>query len=131
MAYFSFVKAAYDGTPIKVFNHGEMARDFTYIDDIVSGIMKAADLPTSDALTRLYNLGNNRPEKLGDFVAEIERATGRSLKKKKRKKCRKAMCIRHLPISKPAAGDFGYEPTTPIAIGIPKFVEWYKSYYSV
>ncbi len=130
MAYFSFVKAAFEGKPISLFNNGGMRRDFTYIDDIVTGILGALDAPPTSGQPRahLYNLGNSRSETLSDFVAEIERATGKTLKK---------IMLPMQPGDVPATyadiaasqKDFGFNPITRIAEGIPKFVEWYREYY--
>src|ERR1700745_1716479 len=82
MAAYLFTSAILAGRPIKVFNHGKMARDFTYIDDIVAGTIAAHDRPPSGGVRhRIYNLGNPRPEKLLDFIAVIERALGRTAQK--------------------------------------------------
>jgi UDP-glucuronate 4-epimerase len=128
MAYFSFVKAAFEGTPIEVFNNGEMRRDFTYIDDIVAGILGVLARPPVGAA--LYNLGNSKTEALGHFIAEIERATGRELVK-----INKPMQPGDVPATfadiTESRADFGFDPKTTIAEGIPRFVEWYKTYYKV
>ena len=133
MAYFSFVKAAYEGTPIKVFNHGDMSRDFTYIDDVIAGITKIVQMPPTETIfprAKLYNLGNNKPEKLSDFIAEIERATGRKLVKKN-ETMQKGDVMATFADIEASQRDFGYAPVTPVSTGIPNFVNWYKSYYSV
>ena len=131
MAAFLFTRAIIAGEPIRVFNHGEMWRDFTYIDDIVNGVVRALDQPaTGTPPCRLYNLGNNRVEKLTDYIALIEQSLQR-----------KAI-IQMEPIQpgdaprtsadiEASRRDLGFEPTTPIATGIPKFVDWYKDYYGV
>jgi UDP-glucuronate 4-epimerase len=145
MAYFSFTKNTYDGDTIKVFNHGNMMRDFTYIDDVVQGITKlidktpvpdlkwSSDTPTpssANAPYRLYNIGNNQPEKLMDFIHIIEEKTGIKAK------------MKMLPMQD---GDVqstfantdklnnatGFKPYTPLKAGISKFVDWYKDYYKV
>lgn len=129
MAPILFASAITKGEPIKVFNHGQMWRDFTYIDDIASGVVKALDRPPAAAPPHaLYNLGNNRSEKLIDFIAALEQALG------------KKAIMEMAPMQKgdvPATfadidastRDLGYAPTTPISAGIPKFVAWFKSYY--
>ena len=128
MAYFSFVKAAFAGTPIEVFNNGEMRRDFTYIDDIVAGIVAVLAKPPVGAA--LYNLGNSRTEALGDFIAAIEKATGRELTK-----INKPMQPGDVPATfadiTQSRRDFGFDPKTTVAEGIPKFVKWYREYYKV
>jgi UDP-glucuronate 4-epimerase len=129
MAPILIASAIAKGEPIKVFNHGQMWRDFTYINDIVSGVVKALDRPpTTTPPHALYNLGNNRSEKLTDFIAALEQALG------------KKAIMEMAPMQKgdvPATfadidastRDLGYAPTTPISAGIPKFVAWFKSYY--
>lgn len=138
MAYFSFTKAIIEGKPIRVFNHGDMKRDFTWYADIVAGILavlKAVPHPDepytlASAPHRVFNLGNHKAEQLLDFIETIENAIGKTTEK----------------IMEPmAAGDvketysdikasqevFGFDPKTPISEGIPIFVEWYKHYYKV
>ena len=145
MAYFKFTKAVLEGQPIEVYNHGDMRRDFTYIDDIVDGmrgIMEriahandawnpaAPDAGSSRAPYRLYNIGNHRPEALMDFIAVIERATG----------CSANMTL--LPMQPgdvrqtyadidDLRRDIGFVPKTSIDEGIPRFVAWYRDYYGV
>ncbi len=134
MAAYLFTKNILAGQPIPVFNNGEMRRDFTYIDDIVSGVVNVLDHPfraeEGVAPTRLYNLGNNKTEKLMDYIGEIEKALG------------KKAIYNFLPMQPgdvPATSadigasirDLGYRPTTTIREGIPKFVEWYKAYHGV
>jgi UDP-glucuronate 4-epimerase len=140
MAPWLFTKAILAGTPIKVFNHGKMQRDFTYIDDIVAGVVACNDrAPADDSSTKpggsvaphaLYNIGNNRPEDLMRFIAIIEAATGK-----------KAICDYQpmQPGDVPATyadieaitRDHGYAPSTPLDMGIPKFVAWYRSYHGI
>ncbi|MCK6418049.1 MAG: NAD-dependent epimerase/dehydratase family protein [Alphaproteobacteria bacterium] len=132
MALFIFTKAIAEGKKVPVFNGGDMQRDFTYVDDIVSGVVAAlAHPPQGQALPHnVYNLGNTRSENLMDFVRLIEKELGRKAD------------IEFLPMQ---AGDvkstyaeisestaaFGYRPTTNIEQGIPKFIAWYKDYYHV
>ncbi len=136
MAAYLFTRAILAGEPIKVFNEGRMARDFTYIDDIVAGTIAAHDRapaasPTADGVPhRLYNLGNHRPEKLLDFIAVLERALGRTAKKEL------------LPLQpgdvpesfadiETARRELGFEPKTTIEVGLGRFVAWYKHYHRV
>ncbi len=133
MAYFLFTRSILEGRPITLFNRGGMKRDFTYIDDVVPAVLSVLDAPPGGEAGvphRLYNVGNNRPEALTDFVAQLERALGR-----------KAV-IEHAPMQ---PGDVeetwadiaalqrghGYAPTTTIAEGIPRFVAWYRAHYGV
>lgn len=132
MAAYLFADAIVASRPIRVFNHGQMQRDFTYIDDIVAGILAAAERPprTEHPPHALYNLGNHRTESLTDFIAVLEQALER-----------KATIILEplQPGDVPAtyAGidatcrDLGFNPRTPIREGIPKFISWYKSYHGV
>jgi UDP-glucuronate 4-epimerase len=134
MAAYLFTRAILAGEPIKVFNEGRMARDFTYIDDIITGTLAAHDRPPSagadDAPHRIYNLGNNRPEKLFDFIAVLERLLGRTALKEL------------LPLQpgdvpesfadiETSRRDLGFEPRTTIEAGLARFVQWYKQYHKV
>lgn len=135
MAYFSFTNKLIKGEPIKIFNNGDMKRDFTYVDDIVQGIVNMLDCPPEgEDPAAVYNIGNNKPEDLLYFVETLE-------------KCLVAEGI----INKPAvkeflpmqAGDvyqtyadveplmrkFGFKPSTPIEVGLSRFAKWYKEYY--
>ena len=130
MAYFSFTKAILAGDPINVFNHGNLERDFTYIDDIVTGVIGIADLPPTELEIphRILNLGNNTPEKLGHFIATLENLLGVEANKEMIgmqpgdvfKTCANIDLAKQL---------IGYQPTTNIETGLSKFVDWYKSYY--
>jgi UDP-glucuronate 4-epimerase len=126
-----FTRAIIAGEPIKVFNRGEMWRDFTYIDDIVAGVVRALDRPASGTPPhKIYNLGNHKSEKLTDYIAAIEQALQRK-------------AIVQLEPMQPgdvqstyadieaSQRDLGFEPTTPISVGVPKFVDWYKEFYRV
>ncbi|MDD4616803.1 MAG: NAD-dependent epimerase/dehydratase family protein [Alphaproteobacteria bacterium] len=134
MAAYLFTSNIMAGKPINVFNNGKMRRDFTYIDDIVSGVIGAIDTPAKfsegELPNRIYNLGNSRSENLMDFIAEIEKAVGK-----------KAVC-RFLPMQagdvletfadvSASTRDFGYMPKTPISAGILRFVDWYRKYHDV
>ncbi len=131
MAYFSFTRKILAGEPIKLFNYGELERDFTYIDDIVEGIMKIIPSPPqkhNGAKSKVYNIGNNNPVPLKDFVAAIEEAIGAKAK------------IEYLPMQpgdvyrtyadiSELQRDFGFTPETDIRTGMKKFAEWYKEFY--
>jgi UDP-glucuronate 4-epimerase len=132
MAAYLFTRAILAGQPIKVFNEGRMARDFTYIDDIVAGTIAAHDRPCAAAGApphRIYNLGNHRPEKLLDFIAVLERALGRTARKE-------LLPLQPGDVAESFADiessrrDLGFEPKTTIEIGLPRFVQWYKQYHA-
>ncbi|WP_413160333.1 NAD-dependent epimerase [Capilliphycus salinus ALCB114379] len=139
MAYFLFTKAILDGKPIKVFNHGKMQRDFTYIDDLVEGIVRLIDnIPqpnlqaesNTKAPYKIYNIGNNKPVELSRFIEVLETCLG-----KKAVKEMLPMQPGDVPITyanvDPLIQDVGFSPDTPIEVGIQRFVEWYRSYYGV
>lgn len=129
MAPIIFAKKISAGEPIPVFNNGEMWRDFTYIDDIVAGVLAALDRPPGGPVPhRVYNFGNHRCEKLTDFIAEIEKAMG------------KKAILRYEPIQpgdvtktyadvSESRRDLGFDPKTPISEGVPRFIAWYKDYH--
>jgi UDP-glucuronate 4-epimerase len=143
MALFLFTKAILEARPIDVFNHGKMKRDFTYIDDIVTGTIKVLDKPpqgnsawtgetpdpsSSRAPYKIYNIGNNSPVALMDFIEAIEQALARKAKKN---------FLPMQPGDVPATWanvddlvkDFGYSPNVPIEEGVKRFVEWYVHFY--
>ncbi len=138
MAYFKFVKSIQEGKPIDVYNFGEMHRDFTYIDDVVEGILRVMQRPPqavpgtpeqpADEPYQLYNIGNNKPVALGYFIEVIEAALG-----KKAKKNFLPMQPGDVPITyanvDDLINDVGFQPTTSIETGIARFVEWYREYY--
>jgi UDP-glucuronate 4-epimerase len=135
MAAFLFTRAIIAGEPIKVFNHGEMWRDFTYIDDIVAGVVRALDRPPQKGKDgtppcKVYNLGNNKVEKLTDYIRLIEESL-------QRKAIMQMEPLQPGDVPRTSADieasrrDLGFEPTTPISVGIPKFVDWFKGYYGV
>lgn len=133
MAAYLFTRAILAGQPIKVFNEGKMARDFTYIDDIVAGTIAAHDRPpvaASGVPHRIYNLGNHRPEKLLDFIAVLERALGRTARKELL-----PMQPGDVPESfadiAASRRDLGFEPKIAIEVGLARFVHWYKQYHNV
>ncbi len=143
MALFLFTKAILENKPIMVFNHGKMRRDFTYIDDIVEGIVRvinavpepnpdwSGDMPdpgTSYTRYRIFNIGNNNPVELTQFIAAIENALGKKAQKK-------MMDIQPGDVAETYANiddlynAVGFKPETTIEEGIEKFIEWYRSYY--
>lgn len=134
MAPWIFTSAILRGEPIKVFNHGEMRRDFTFIDDIVSGVIASADMTplAGDGAERhrVYNIGNNRPERLMDFIQTIERAAGRETEKIMLPMQPGDVHETYADISR-ISEDLGFAPTTPLSEGIPRFVEWFKAYHGL
>ncbi len=132
MAYFSFTKDILEGRTIKVFNHGKMKRDFTYIDDIVAGVIGALDNPPQKVAKgvahKIYNLGNNKSENLGDFIETIETALGQ-VADKEMLPMQDGDVVETFADITESQKDLGYAPTTKISEGIPKFVEWYKGFY--
>ncbi len=136
MAAWLFTQAILADQPIKVFNEGRMARDFTYIDDIVAGTIAAHDRPPAaggaadEAAHRVYNLGSHKPERLLDFIAVIERALGRSAKKE-------LLPLQPGDVAESFADieatrrDLGFEPKISVEEGIARFVEWYKQYHKI
>lgn len=143
MAYFKFVQAIASGQPIDVYNFGKMQRDFTYIDDVIEGVVRvmhrppqgspnwslhSPDASTSEAPYKIYNIGNNRPVELLTFIDVIEQALGKTAQK-------------HLLPMQPGevpttyadvdelVKDVGFKPVTPIEVGIRHFVQWYQDYY--
>ena len=145
MALFKFTKAIIEGNSIDVFNNGNHTRDFTYIDDIVNGVIKILDSPasinpnwnsdqpdpaTSLAPWKIYNIGNNKPIKLMDYISALEKILGKKAK------------INFLPLQRGDVPDthanvenlinkFNYKPSTSVITGVTKFVEWYKNYYKI
>ncbi len=145
MALFKFTKAIIAGEPIQAFNYGKHRRDFTYVDDIVEGVIRILDRPapsnpqwssaqpdpgTSPAPWRVYNIGNNSPVELMDYIAAIEKALG--------KKAR----VQYLPLQDgdvpntyadvdDLMAQFNYKPSTPVEAGIVRFVDWYRGYFKV
>lgn len=145
MALFKFTRAILAGEPIEVFNHGHHRRDFTYIDDIVEGVIRVLDrtpegnpqwsgdqpdAASSRAPYLLYNIGNQQPVELMDYIRELEHALGRTAE------------MRLLPLQpgdvpdtfadvSDLARDTGYRPATPVSEGVGRFVDWYRSFYGV
>lgn len=131
MAPMLFSKAICEGKPIRVFNDGQMWRDFTYIDDIVTGVVAALDRPPAGPVAhRVFNLGNSRSERLGDFIATLESALGRKAVMQFEPMQPGDVEKTYADIDATTAA-LGYRPTTPISLGVPRFVEWYREFYAV
>jgi len=128
MAYFSFTQKILAGEPIQVFGEGRMARDFTYIDDIVTGVVAALDHPPADGGHEVYNIGAGRPVGLMDMIAVLERALGVVAVKQMRPMQPGDVTATYADVSKLAALT-GYAATSPIERGLPQFVEWYRRRY--
>jgi len=133
MAAYRFTRAILAGQPIEVFNGGHMARDFTYIDDVVEGTIAAHDRPPAPqegVRHRLYNLGNHRPENLLDFIAALERALGRTANKTLLPMQPGDVAETFADIEE-SRRDLGFAPKTRIEDGLARFVAWYKAYHRV
>ncbi|MGP4732470.1 MULTISPECIES: NAD-dependent epimerase [unclassified Psychrobacter] len=139
MAYFSFTKKILAGEPINIFNNGDMQRDFTYIDDIVKGIIRIMDkapspqystITTATAPYKIYNIGNNQPVTLRRFITAIESACGKKAQENLLPMQAGDVPITYADIDE-LVDDIDFKPDTSIEDGITKFVEWYKQYYSV
>jgi UDP-glucuronate 4-epimerase len=137
MAYWSFTDRILKGQPLPVFNGGRMKRDFTFITDIVAGVLAALDRPPADdgnakpggfsTPHALYNLGNDAPSELGDFIAEIARACGREAILDMQPMQPGDVTATWADISA-ARRDLSYDPKTPLAAGIPAFVDWFRAH---
>jgi UDP-glucuronate 4-epimerase len=145
MAYFSFTKAILEGRPINIFNQGRMQRDFTYVDDIVEGMIRIADRPatansswsgtqpdpgTSFAPYRIYNIGNNKPVELLQFIEILEQQLGKTARKNFLPMQAGDVLTTYANIDDLVA-DTGFRPDTSIEDGITRFVMWYKEYYTL
>jgi UDP-glucuronate 4-epimerase len=131
MAMFLFTDAILNNKPIKVFNHGNLSRDFTYIDDIVNGVEKTLlQEQTDQSNYSLYNIGNGSPVQLMDFIKAIEKSTGKIAQKE-------MLPMQPGDVEKTWADttdlerDYGYKPNTDIQIGVDNFVAWYKDYHKI
>lgn len=131
MAFFSFTKNIFAGIPIEIYNHGDMQRDFTYVDDIVSGISLIVDKPNNNNdLYNLYNIGSGKPITLMNYIEEIENACGKKAIKRFLPMQAGDVHSTHADISN-LEKDFGYKPGVEIREGIKRFISWYKSYYAI
>jgi len=127
MAPFLFADAILHGRPIKVFNGGDMQRDFTYIDDVAEIVVRAALIPPAEQF-RIFNVGNSAPVNLRDFIAEIERATGRRAVKELLP-MQPGDVVRTYADSSAAFSAFGFRPSTPLSDGIDRTIAWFTSYF--
>ncbi|THD37178.1 MAG: NAD-dependent epimerase/dehydratase family protein [Sphingomonas sp.] len=140
MAMWIFTKAILEGRPIPVFNNGDMQRDFTYIDDIVTGVVACLDNPPPDdgrvkaggsvSPHRVYNIGNHRSEQLGHMIGLIEQACGKKAVRDYQPMQPGDVQATYADISA-IQRDLGFEPTTTIDVGVPAFVTWYREYHHV
>ena len=132
MAYFKFAKKIMAGEPIQIYNNGEMYRDFTYIDDIVTGIENLlCNPPAEDAqgtFYKIYNIGNNKPEKLMDYITTLEKCLGKEAIKEYLPMQPGDVYQTYADVSD-LMEDFGFKPSTTIEEGLAKFAEWFKEYY--
>jgi UDP-glucuronate 4-epimerase len=143
MAYFKFARAIVEGTLIDLFNSGEMTRDFTYVDDVVKGVVRVLDRPaapdpqwdparpdpaSSSAPYRIYNIGNSRAEPLVSLVTALERALGRKAERRLVPMQPGDVRVTEADVSD-LERDFGWKPSTTLVDGIERFVEWFKSYH--
>ncbi|MBN1598761.1 MAG: NAD-dependent epimerase [Bacteroidales bacterium] len=145
MALFLFTKAILEGNPIEIFNEGNMRRDFTYIDDIIEGVVRVIDNPfmgnkfwtgkapdpaTSRAPYRVYNIGNSNPVNLMDFIQAIEETLGKEAVKEF-----KPMQPGDVPATwadtSDLETDLDYKPATPVKEGVKRFIDWYRGYYKI
>lgn len=130
MAYFSFTRAIMAGQPINVFNHGQLRRDFTYIDDAVEGLMRLITLPSKDNPPhQIYNLGHNQPVPLLHFIEVLEAHLGRTAKKNFLPMQAGDVLETYADIDD-LVRDTGFTPSVTIERGLEKFVDWYRNYYS-
>ena len=132
MAYFKFTKAILAGETIDVFNNGELLRDFTYVDDVtacVEAMLFSPPKPNANGDRHaVYNIGNNKPEKLMDFIQTLESALGVAANKRFLPMQPGDVTQTYADITE-TTRDFGFTPTTPISVGLKKFVDWYRAYY--
>ena len=132
MAYFKFANLIREGKPIKIYNNGDMFRDFTYIDDIVKGIERMLCNPPKENgfgdRYKVYNIGNNSPVKLMDFINTLEKALGKATEKEYLPMQPGDVYQTYADISE-LERDFDFRPHTTIEDGLKNFAEWYKKYY--
>jgi len=128
MAYFSFTQKILAGEPIEVFGMGEMVRDFTYVDDIVDGVLGALDRPPGQGENRILHIGDNRPVGLMTMIEVLEKALGREAKKQFLPMQPGDVTATYADISKLSALT-GYAPKVPIEDGLPRFIDWHRAYY--
>lgn len=134
MAYYKFAKKIMAGEPIQIYNHGDMRRDFTYIDDIVAGIEKILCHPPgkdeNGVAYKIYNIGNNKPEKLMDYISVLERCLGKEAKKEFLPMQPGDVYETYADVTD-LMRDFDFKPSTTIEEGLSRFAEWFLDYYKV
>lgn len=132
MAYFKFAKKIMEGEPIQIYNNGDMMRDFTYIDDVVTGVVNILCNPPKEddlgAAYKIYNIGNHKPVRLMDFVETLERCLGREAVKEYLPMQPGDVYQTYADVSE-LMRDFDFKPDTPIEDGLKEFVAWFKEYY--
>lgn len=129
MAPFIFLRSILKGDPIKVFNHGQLSRDFTYINDIVNGLMSIIEHPSTEPIPyQIYNIGNSAPVQLMDFISVIEKTAGREAIKQMTDMQPGDVVCTYADTTK-LQHDFGYTPSTSIEEGIRRFYDWFIEYY--
>lgn len=134
MAYFKFAKKIMNGEPIQIYNNGDMLRDFTYIDDIVTGVYNILCNPPETnekgVAYKIYNIGNNKPVKLMDFITTLEKCLGREAVKEYYPMQPGDVYQTYADVSE-LMQDFGFKPDTSIEEGLSAFVKWFKAYYQL
>ena len=132
MAYFKFARKIMKGEPIQIYNHGDMRRDFTYIDDIVTGVENILCNPPAfdenQAAYKIYNIGNNKPEKLMDYISVLEKCLGKEARKEYLPMQPGDVYETYADVSE-LMKDYGFKPSTTIEEGLSRFAEWFLSYY--
>ena len=132
MAYFKFAKKIMADEPIQIYNNGDMLRDFTYIDDIITGVENIlCNPPSTDengAAYKIYNIGNNKPEKLMDYIAVLEKCLGKEAKKEFLPMQPGDVYETYADVTD-LMRDYGFKPSTTIEEGLSRFAEWFKNYY--
>jgi UDP-glucuronate 4-epimerase len=145
MALFAFTKAILEGRPIQLFNHGKMRRDFTYVDDVVEGVVRIAERPaqpdsawsgaqpdpaTAQVPYRLYNIGNDSPVELMEFVGALEEKLGKTALKEYLPLQAGDVLATHADVRELSEAT-GFRPATSVRDGVARFVEWYQAYFRV
>lgn len=135
MAYWKFTQAILSGQPIDVYNHGQMKRDFTYIDDVIEGLVRVlARLPNpqgpSNAPHKLYNIGNNQPVELMQMIGTLETCLGQTAQKQMLPMQPGDVPMTYADVDDLIA-DVGFQPNTPLNVGLQRFVDWYRDYHQI
>ncbi|MGB0840413.1 MAG: NAD-dependent epimerase/dehydratase family protein, partial [Chitinophagales bacterium] len=131
MAIYKFTKRIMNDDAIDVYNYGNMSRDFTYIDDIVEGVVRILEKPTSEQQKyKVYNIGNNAPVQLLDFIKAIENSIGKEAKKNMMP-LQMGDVLTTWADTNDLINDFDYKPNTSIEFGIKQFIDWYKDFHQI